>query len=68
MGTIRFDEVPDRRNTASLKWDFTEERYGGKDLLPMWVADMDFSSPIEVVNALVERAKHPVYGLSLIHI
>lgn len=62
MGTIQFGQVPDRRNTASLKWDFTEERYGGKDLLPMWVADMDFPSPEEVVNALVERAKHPVYG------
>lgn len=62
MSSINFDQVVDRRNTASLKWDFTAERYGEQDLLPMWVADMDYSSPEEVVNALVSRAKHPVYG------
>ncbi|WP_019243756.1 MULTISPECIES: MalY/PatB family protein [Bacillus] len=62
MGTINFDQEINRKNTASLKWDFVEERYGAKDLLPMWVADMDFASPDKVVEALTERAKYPVYG------
>ena len=62
MGSFNFNEEIKRTGTSSLKWDFTEARYGEKDLLPMWVADMDFSSPQEVVDALVNRAKHPVYG------
>ncbi len=62
MATINFDKVINRKGTSSLKWDLTEERYGAKDLLPMWVADMDFPSPPEVTDALIERAKHPVYG------
>lgn len=62
MSRINLDEEITRSNTASLKWDFTEQRFGEKDLLPMWVADMDFASPIEIVEALINRAKHPVYG------
>ncbi len=59
-----FDTVIDRRQTGSLKWDFVDELYGGKDLLPMWVADMDFQSPRPVVEALVRRAQHGIYGYS----
>lgn len=62
MSKYNFDQTINRKNTSSLKWDFVEERYGAKDLLPMWVADMDFVSPDEVTNALVKRAQHPVYG------
>ena len=62
MGSFNFNEEIKRTGTSSLKWDFTEARYGEKELLPMWVADMDFPSPQEVVDALVNRAKHPVYG------
>lgn len=62
MSSINFNQVINRSNTASLKWDFTEQRFGEKDLLPMWVADMDFASPTEIVNALIKRAQHPVYG------
>ncbi|MFS0780358.1 MalY/PatB family protein [Bacillus sp. 1P06AnD] len=57
-----FDEEVNRKNTASLKWDFVNERYGGSELLPMWVADTDFASPSEITEALVKRAQHPVYG------
>ncbi len=53
-----FDTVIDRRGTASFKWD----RYGGRDVIPLWVADMDFRSPPAVVAALRERAAHGVYG------
>lgn len=56
-----FDHVPDRRNTGSLKWD----RYSGRDILPMWVADMDFSSPPEVIEALKRRADHGVFGYTV---
>ena len=52
-----FDRVIDRRATASNKWKKYE-----KDVLPLWVADMDFASPEPVVRALRERAAHGVYG------
>ncbi len=60
-----FDEYVERRNTKSVKWDGMKEVFGTEDALPMWVADMDFLSPTEVVNALIERAKHGVYGYTL---
>jgi cysteine-S-conjugate beta-lyase len=53
-----FDEVIDRRAEASEKW----EKYRGRDIIPMWVADMDFRSPPAVVEALRRRAAHGVYG------
>lgn len=67
-----FDRMPERRGTASLKWD-RAPRPSGLDLpegvspcrmpiLPLWVADMDFPACPEVVRAIRERAEHPVYG------
>lgn len=56
-----FDEVVNREKTGSRKWDMPGEGID-KDVLPMWVADMDFKSPKEVVDALVERANHGVFG------
>ena len=53
-----FDSVIDRRGTGSEKW----EKYAGRDILPMWVADMDFRSPPVVVEALRRRTEHGVYG------
>ncbi|WP_225073096.1 PatB family C-S lyase [Desulfuromonas sp. CSMB_57] len=60
--TTRFDfnRLVDRRGTGSLKWD----RYAGRDVLPLWVADMDFASPPAVIEALQERAAHGVFGYS----
>ena len=57
-----FDRVRERRGTRSFKWDQTEKLFGYPGLLPMWVADMDFPSPPEVVQALEERAAHGIYG------
>jgi len=57
-----FDNAPDRRNTGSLKWDFCESRYGLEGVIPMWIADMDFACPPPVVEAIRQRAEHPVYG------
>jgi len=56
-----FDTPIDRCCTACDKWDGLEKKEG-KKLLPMWVADMDFPCAQEITNALVKRAKHPVYG------
>lgn len=56
-----FDEPIDRCCTACEKWDGLKETEN-KELLPMWVADMDFRCAPEIVDALVKRASHPVYG------
>jgi len=57
---IDYDNQPDRTGTHSLKWD----RYAGRDILPMWVADMDFPSPPAVLEALHHRVEHAVFGYS----
>lgn len=59
-----FDEVIERRNTCSLKYDCAEERGRPADILPLWVADMDFRTPPEVIAALKERAEHGIFGYS----
>jgi cystathionine beta-lyase len=56
--TFDFDHVPDRRGTDSQKW----QKYAGRDVLPMWVADMDFPSPPAVIDALRQRIDHGVFG------
>lgn len=56
-----FTSCPDRAGTGSLKW----ERHAGRDVLPMWVADMDFVSPPEVIDALQQRAMHGVFGYTV---
>lgn len=56
-----FDKPVDRRGTHSFKWDSPEQ---GRDVIPLWVADMDFASPPAVTEALLARAGHPVYGYS----
>ena len=50
MGKYNFDEIIDRKNTSSLKFDFGIERIGRDDLLPMWVADMVFKLPYEIIE------------------
>ena len=59
-----FDEIIERKNTDSEKFDFAAEFGKGKDLLPMWVADMDFGVLPQIKEAIFERAKHPIYGYS----
>ncbi len=58
--TYHFDEIIDRRNTNSLKWDVEEKE------LPMWVADMDFQTAPEIREAIEKRAAHGVFGYSII--
>ena len=57
-----FDEVIDRKNTNCAKYDFLEENGKSVDVLPLWVADMDFRAPEEVVQALRRIAEHGIYG------
>lgn len=59
-----FDKIYDRRNTNSLKYDFTAERGKPKDILPLWVADMDFTAPEEVISVLKKKAGHGIFGYS----
>lgn len=60
-----FDQVIERRGTGALKWDGLQERYGNPDLLPLWVADMDFATPDFIIDALRERLSHPVFGYTM---
>lgn len=57
-----FDQIIDRHNTASVKYDMMQRDFGREDLLPMWVADMDFKSPDFVLDAIKKRLEHPVLG------
>lgn len=60
-----FDRVPDRRNTHSYKWDQSEKLFGNRDILPLWVADMDFESPPAVKEAIERRAAQGIYGYTV---
>ncbi len=55
---IDFDTVLNRRDTDSGKW----ARYAGTNILPMWVADMDFKAPLEIIDGMKERADHGIFG------
>jgi len=59
-----FDEIIDRRNTNSVKFDLLNFYFGTEDVLPMFVADMDFRTPDFIIDAVKKRAEHPVYGYS----
>ncbi|HHT68626.1 MAG TPA: putative C-S lyase [Firmicutes bacterium] len=65
MGCKSFDQIVDRRNTQCVKWDGATEVFGKEDLLPMWVADMDFCPPQAVVEAVKARAAHGIYGYEI---
>ncbi|HRW93771.1 MAG TPA: MalY/PatB family protein [Thermotogota bacterium] len=62
MSLYDFESIIERKGSDSIKWDYLEDHFGTDDALPMWVADMDFSAPPEVVEALVQRARHGVFG------
>ena len=64
MVTYDFDRIVDRRNTDCLKYDFAVQRGRPKDVLPFWVADMDFSIAQEIEDALVKRCQHGIFGYS----
>lgn len=59
-----FDEIVDRKNTNSLKHDFANRRGKPEDVIPLWVADMDFRTLREVTEALVKSSQHGIFGYS----
>jgi cystathionine beta-lyase len=61
-----FDLVLQRENTNCVKFDIRQQIFGRADVIPMWVADMDFPVPPFVAEAIQKRAEHPVYGYSII--
>lgn len=64
MAQYNFDELIDRKNTNSLKYDFAVERGRPADVLPLWVADMDFRAPQPVLDALLKAVNHGIFGYS----
>ena len=61
---LNFDTIVERRNTNSLKYDFAEKNGMPKDILPLWVADMDFCISSYIQDAIVSQAEHGIYGYS----
>ena len=59
-----FDTIIDRRNTNAIKTDRCKALFGTEDVLPLWVADMDFATPDFILDAVRERLEHPVLGYS----
>ncbi|WP_175990516.1 MalY/PatB family protein [Bacillus sp. Marseille-Q1617] len=61
-----FERIIDRKGTSSVKWDMTKTVFGKDDVLPMWVADMDFLPPAEVSEALKNRLDHGIFGYTFV--
>jgi cystathionine beta-lyase len=59
-----FDEIIDRKNTNCLKYDFALERKKRDDLLPLWIADMDFRLPEEIISDIQKAVAHGIFGYS----
>lgn len=65
MTQYDFNEIIERRGTDCFKWDALKSMYGREDLIPMWVADMDFHSPDFVMEAIRKRCEHEVLGYTM---
>ena len=57
MNEYNFDQIIDRRGSNAIKWDLF-----GEGILPLWVADMDFASPTEIISEVQARLDHPIFG------
>lgn len=66
MKRYDFDKIIERRGTGAVKTDALGKVFGKEDLIPLWVADMDFETPDFIVNALKHRLEHPVFGYTVI--
>ncbi len=64
MKKYNFDEIVPREGTNCLKYDAREKFFGNADVLPLWVADMDFKTPDFIVDAIKKRAEHEIFGYS----
>lgn len=59
---INFDEIVDRRRTDSIKYDFAKQRGMPEDVMPLWVADMDFKVSDQIIEAIQKRTSHGIFG------
>ena len=62
-----FDRYIERRGTRSIKWDGCNDKFGvdpSVEMIPMWIADMDFQAPREVIDAVIKKAEEGIYGYS----
>jgi cysteine-S-conjugate beta-lyase len=66
VSKIDFSKVHDRSETNSVKWDATETVFGTADVLPMWVADMDFQPPEAVIDSIRNRLEHGIFGYTFV--
>ena len=57
-----FDEIIDRHNTGAIKIEKCKALFGTDDLIPLWVADMDFRTPEFITNSIIQRLEHPILG------
>lgn len=62
MAHFDFDEVIDRKGSKAVKFDGLKERFGREDIIPLWIADMDYKSPPAVTDAIIKRAEHGIFG------
>ena len=60
-----FDRYIERRGSGAIKYDGLKQWYGDSELLPMWVADMDFATPDFIIDALKQRLDHPIFGYTI---
>lgn len=65
MVSYNFDELIDRSNTNCIKYDARENVFGNSNVIPLWVADMDFAVAPEIHSAIIKRAQHPVFGYTM---
>lgn len=61
---MNFDEIKNRKGTYCTQWDYVKDRFGKEGLLPFTISDMDFESPEEIVQALIKRINHKIFGYS----
>lgn len=66
MNRYDFGKIVDRRGTGAIKTDVLKERYGRDDLIPLWVADMEFETPDFITDALKARMEHSVFGYTML--
>ncbi len=59
---MNFEKIVNRQQTNCFKWDANKQFFGTENVLPLWVADMDFPVADCIQNAIVERTKHHIYG------
>lgn len=65
MTKYNFDTIIPRENTSCVKYDLRKSIFGNEDVIPMWVADMDLPTPNFIIDALVQRLKHPILGYTI---